>query len=94
MTAVASGSMFGGQGGAAAAASARRRRRCRRWTRIRWRSARRRMTIPANARISEPYWHRAGDAGRYTFDADAPFGLPYRPTPFRAQVTLDDRQRR
>lgn len=46
------------------------------------------MTIPAGARVSEPYWHRAGDAGRYTFDQDAPFGLPYRPTPFRAQVTM------
>ena len=46
------------------------------------------VRIPANARLNEPYWHRAGDAGRYTFDADAPFGLPYRPTPFYAQVTL------
>jgi LmbE family N-acetylglucosaminyl deacetylase len=46
------------------------------------------MTIPTAARISEPYWHRAGDAGRYTFDADAPFGLPYRPTPFRVQLSL------
>ncbi|MGE3959041.1 MAG: PIG-L family deacetylase [Vicinamibacterales bacterium] len=46
------------------------------------------MGIPADARATEPYWHRAGDAGRYTFDADAPFGLPYRPTPFRASLTL------
>ena len=46
------------------------------------------MTIPSASRATEPYWHRAGDAGRYTFDQDAPFGLPYRPTPFRAQVTL------
>ena len=46
------------------------------------------MTVPKNARVSEPYWHRAGEAGRYTFDQDAPFGLPYRPTPFRAQITL------
>ena len=44
--------------------------------------------VPAGARPSEPYWHRAGDAGRYTFDADAPFGLPYRPTPFVAHITL------
>ena len=40
------------------------------------------------ARTTEPYWHREGEAGRYTFDADAPFGLPYRPTPFYVQVTL------
>jgi LmbE family N-acetylglucosaminyl deacetylase len=46
------------------------------------------MAIPANARVTEPYWHRAGEAGRYTFDADAPFGLPYRPTPFRTRVQL------
>jgi LmbE family N-acetylglucosaminyl deacetylase len=46
------------------------------------------MTVPATTRVSEPYWHRAGDAGRYTFDQDAPFGLPYRPTPFHAQITL------
>jgi LmbE family N-acetylglucosaminyl deacetylase len=45
-------------------------------------------TIPATERITEPYWHRAGEAGRYTFDADAPFGLPYRPTPFRAELTM------
>lgn len=46
------------------------------------------LTIPANARTTEPYWHREGSAGRYTFDADAPFGLPYRPTPFYVQVSL------
>ena len=46
------------------------------------------VTIPLNARITEPYWHRDGEAGRYTFDVDAPFGLPYRPTPFYVQVTF------
>lgn len=46
------------------------------------------LTIPANARVTEPYWHRKGEAGRYTFDPDAPFGLPMRPTPFYVQVTL------
>jgi LmbE family N-acetylglucosaminyl deacetylase len=45
-------------------------------------------TVPDDARPSEPYWHRAGEAGRYTFDADAPFGLPMRPTPFTATVSL------
>ena len=47
------------------------------------------VKIPADARVSEPYWHRAGEAGRYTFDADAPFGLPYRPTAFRAQLAFE-----
>jgi LmbE family N-acetylglucosaminyl deacetylase len=46
------------------------------------------LKVPATTRVSEPYWHRAGEAGRYTFDPDAPFGLPYRPTPFNVQVTL------
>jgi hypothetical protein len=46
------------------------------------------LKIPANARATEPYWHRAGDAGRYTFDTDAPFGVPLRPTPFYVQVTF------
>jgi hypothetical protein len=46
------------------------------------------VTIPTNTRASEPYWHRKGEEGRYTFDADAPFGLPMRPTPFYVQVTL------
>jgi hypothetical protein len=46
------------------------------------------LNVPADARVTEPYWHRAGEAGRYTFDADAPFGLPFRPTPFKLHVTL------
>ena len=46
------------------------------------------LKIPADARVSEPYWHRINNAGRYVFDADAPFGLPFRPTPFYVQLTL------
>jgi len=46
------------------------------------------LAVPANARLTEPYWHRKGEDGRYTFDADAPFGLPMRPTPFHATVML------
>jgi LmbE family N-acetylglucosaminyl deacetylase len=46
------------------------------------------LTVPADAPVNEPYWHREGEAGRYTFDADAPFGLPMRPTPFYVQVWL------
>ena len=46
------------------------------------------LKIPVDARISEPYWHPPADAGRYIFEADAPFGLPFRPTPFYVQVTL------
>ena len=46
------------------------------------------LTVPEDTRVSEPYWHRQGEAGRYVFDDDAPFGLPYRPTPFYVQATL------
>jgi LmbE family N-acetylglucosaminyl deacetylase len=46
------------------------------------------LTVPSSERMTEPYWHRDGEAGRYTFDADAPFGLPYRPTPFVARFTV------
>jgi LmbE family N-acetylglucosaminyl deacetylase len=46
------------------------------------------LKIPATARITEPYWHRVEGSGRYAIDADAPFGLPFRPTPFYLQVTL------
>ena len=46
------------------------------------------LTVPDNARVTEPYWHRVNGSGRYVFDDDAPFGLPFRPTPFYMQATL------
>jgi LmbE family N-acetylglucosaminyl deacetylase len=46
------------------------------------------MRIPANARPSRPYWKRLPGVARYEFEPDAPFGLPFRPTPFRASITL------
>jgi LmbE family N-acetylglucosaminyl deacetylase len=46
------------------------------------------LSVPAAARVTEPYWHRVGDSARYAFDSDATFGLPFRPTPFYVQVTL------
>ena len=45
-------------------------------------------TIPADSRVTEPYWTRPDEAGRYVFAPDAPFGLPYRPTPFRAHFAF------
>ena len=44
--------------------------------------------IPATARPTTPYWRPLPDAARYEFDADAPFGLPFRPTPFVASIEL------
>jgi hypothetical protein len=46
------------------------------------------VRIPAAARLTTPYWHPLPDAARYEFDAGAPFGLPFRPTPFRAKIVL------
>jgi LmbE family N-acetylglucosaminyl deacetylase len=46
------------------------------------------VSIPAGAKPTKPYWKRLPDAARYEFEPDAPFGLPFRPTPFRAAVSL------
>jgi LmbE family N-acetylglucosaminyl deacetylase len=47
------------------------------------------VTIPSTARLTDVYWQRPENAGRATFDPDAPFGLPFRPSPFRAHIDLD-----
>ncbi|HSK08624.1 MAG TPA: PIG-L family deacetylase [Vicinamibacterales bacterium] len=44
--------------------------------------------IPASARLTTPYWQPIPGTARYEFDKDAPFGLPFEPTPFRARVEL------
>jgi LmbE family N-acetylglucosaminyl deacetylase len=46
------------------------------------------VKIPADARLTTPYWKPLPDAARYEFDKDAPFGVPFRPTPFRAAIEL------
>ncbi len=38
--------------------------------------------------LSSPYWTPRVDAARYDFEPDVPFGVPFRPTPFRARFTL------
>jgi LmbE family N-acetylglucosaminyl deacetylase len=88
MTEVASANIFGGFGGPGGRGAQAAARPLSTLARSQVAQCAPSMTVPANARTTEPYWHRAGDAGRYTFDADAPFGLPYRPTPFRVRVTL------
>src|SRR6187200_1905234 len=45
-------------------------------------------TVPAKAPLTGPYWERPEDAGRSTFAADAPFGLPFRPTPFKVRLEM------
>lgn len=46
------------------------------------------VKVPTTARLTTPYWRPLPDAARYEFDADAPFGIPFRPTPFRARFEL------
>jgi LmbE family N-acetylglucosaminyl deacetylase len=44
--------------------------------------------VPADAAVTGPYWKPRADAARYDFEPDAPFGLPFRPSPFRATFRL------
>jgi hypothetical protein len=46
------------------------------------------VRIPAAARLTTPYWRPLPDFARYEVDPGAPFGLPFRPTPFRAKIVL------
>ena len=45
--------------------------------------------IPKDAATTSIYWKRRADADRYDFAPGATFGLPFRPTPFRARFTLE-----
>jgi LmbE family N-acetylglucosaminyl deacetylase len=47
------------------------------------------LEISRQARLTGQYWRRLPDAARYWFEPDAPFGLPFRPTPFRVQIDLE-----
>ncbi|HEX9365181.1 MAG TPA: PIG-L family deacetylase, partial [Vicinamibacterales bacterium] len=44
--------------------------------------------IPQNTHLSTPYWTPRKDAARYDFEAGVPFGVPFRPSPFRARFDL------
>jgi hypothetical protein len=47
------------------------------------------VKIPASAKLTNPYWVRLPDSGRAELEADPPYGLPFRPTPFRARFDFD-----
>jgi hypothetical protein len=47
------------------------------------------LEVSQQARLSGQYWKRLPDASRYQFEPDAPFGYPFRPTPFRARIDLE-----
>ena len=44
--------------------------------------------IPADARMTDIHWTHVEGAARYELEPDVPFGLPFRPTPFRATIDL------
>jgi LmbE family N-acetylglucosaminyl deacetylase len=46
------------------------------------------VKVPAKTPLSTPYWTPRTDAARYDFEPDVPFGVPFRPTPFRATFEL------
>ena len=47
------------------------------------------LAIPQDADSTTPYFARLADAARYAFDSDAPFGLPFEPTPFVANFAIE-----
>jgi hypothetical protein len=47
------------------------------------------LRIPGDAKITAPYWKRLPTAERYEFEPDVPFGVPFRPSPFRVRLDLD-----
>ncbi len=46
------------------------------------------VTVPADARLTAAHFHTGTEGARYVFDADVPFGLPFRPTPYTATFTM------
>ncbi len=46
------------------------------------------LVVPDTAKLTTAYWKRLPDRDYYDFDPEAPFGLPFEPTPFTAKVTL------
>ena len=46
------------------------------------------LTVPAAAKLTAAHFHTGTQGARYTFEADVPFGLPFRPTPFTATFTI------
>ena len=47
------------------------------------------IRVPAGAGPTGIHWDHVEGADRYAFDPDVPFGLPFRPTPFRATFEVE-----
>ena len=49
----------------------------------------RELRIPAGTAPTDIHWSHVDGADRYAFDPQAPFGAPFRPTPFRAAIDIE-----
>ena len=49
----------------------------------------RNVRISVDARLTDIHWSHVEGADRYDFDPDVPFGVPFRPTPFRATFDVE-----
>ncbi|MEO7132946.1 MAG: PIG-L family deacetylase [Vicinamibacterales bacterium] len=46
------------------------------------------LNVSADAKLTAAHFRNGPQGARYVFDADVPFGLPFRPTPFTATFAL------
>ena len=46
------------------------------------------LIVPADARPTAAHFQNGPEGARYVFDADVPFGLPFRPSPYTATFNL------
>jgi len=46
------------------------------------------VTVPADAKLTAAHFRNGAVGARYLFDADVPFGMPFRPTPYTATFTV------
>ena len=49
----------------------------------------REVRVPAGAAATDIHWSHVDGADRYAFDSQAPYGAPFRPTPFRAAFDIE-----
>jgi len=47
------------------------------------------LRIPAETPLTSIHWNHVSGAARYSFDPAVPFGMPFRPTPFRATFEIE-----
>ena len=47
------------------------------------------LRVPTDAAATSIHWARVPGSARYSFDADVPYGAPFRPTPFVASFELE-----